>query len=1128
MREKTCWRWALALAVFLVFESPAAARLAEIVSITGKGEYRQLTDADWREAKLKQQLVGGDLVRTLDLSAMALLFADKTQIRLAQNSMFQVRGTDPKGTSTINLRQGRAWSQAKDKAGKLIMETPSAVAAIRGTDWEMEVDLDGRARLTVLHGEVEFYNEQGRVTVRDNEHAVAEKGKAPVKLLLQNPRERVQWVTAYTVDISRYAELSEAALAASGETNRVLREVVALIREQRMKEAHDRLVELARAPQLATAVVSLLLADFAIYAGELKRAEEILEQGRQRFAKDPRFHAQLARVALFRDDLAASRGYLEAGLAQFPDSVDLKLVEGEIARFDGLAAQATAAYRAATVLAPKDARGWHGRGVVESEKEEVKRARPLLGKALELNPAHPGTRGELATLETFANNFDAARRHYERALEAQPDDYVALTGLGLLQLKAGETEQALDTLLRANVIEPRYARAVVYSAIAYYQLGRHGTALETLARASELDPRDPLPHQLASMIHTDLVEPGQALDAARRAMRLMPFLKSLNQLANDQKGAANLGNALAQFGLDDWAFNYAHQSYSPFWAGSHLFLADRYPDGFNKQSELMQGFITDPTLFGASNRFQTLLPKPGHYFSAGATVTRSDDLRTTMPSFVANGFSNSAFPVAYFVEGLHVKLHPGNVAFDGKGSIVTAALGLAPRHDLSLFAFVSAFDADINSPAPSFKTDRTSGWENRLDLGLNYKFSPTSQSWLKFGIGEESAVNTTTEQQATRNVDTRFDFRPRNEDVQYRHSMRMGNHELTGGIENARARKSAVLTSNSRINFGSTVLATQIRDDSPEKDKSWMAYLSDRVRFNEQWVLELGMHYQDYEKNATSVTQVSQGAFVFSDGQSARHARSGFYPRLGLAYQRRADEVWRLGYQKWLRPNAANTMSPVATAGIPLDDQVVLPGGELERARFQFEKELSASTFVSLFLDRKRIHHLGEAGAVLNQREEVANLDRLRNRSALILRGSGEILEQPSVFLEGRINSGGVSINQRLSNTLSGYANYVHTDSRNTHRFFKDFDLPFMPRHRVTLGVNWVGMERLLLQAQTIYRSNRFVDEFHSDELPAGWDATLKATWQSADKRWLIEGFATNLLKDRAATVVGVNAVWRY
>ncbi len=1142
---KPCWNCILTFAACLAFTPPAAAGIAEIVSINGKGEHRENTEAAWREAKLKQQLAVGDFVRTLDLSAMAILFADRTQMRLSQNSMFQLKGDDAKGTTILNLRQGRAWSQAKpapavarpaggapparERQSRLLMETPSAIGAIHGTDWEMEVDAEGRARLTVLHGEVEFYNDQGAVTVRNGEQALAEKGKAPVKLLLQNPAERVQWVTSYTVDPGRYAELTDAALAAGGDANRGLREITNLIREQRLKDARDRLVNLERVPQTSTPVAVLLLADFAIYGGELKQAEDILQQGRQRYPQDPRFLAQLARVALYRDDIGAARRFLQSGLAQYPEALELKLAEGEIARFDGRALEADNAYRAATRIAPGDARGWHGLGVVASEKEDVKRARPLLSKALELNAESPRTRGELATLETFANNLEPARRNYDLALQSQPDDYVTLTGFGLLQLKSGATEQALETLLRANVIEPKYARAVIYTAVAYYQLGRHRTALETLERAAELDSHDPLPHQLAAMIYTDLVEPGRALEEARTALRLMPFLKSLNQVANDQKGAANLGNALAQFGLDDWALNFAQQSYSPFWAGSHLFLADRYSGTFNKQSELMQGYLTDPTLFGASNRFQTLLTKPGHYFSASAAATRSTDLRTTTPSIVVNGYSNSAFPVAYFVEGLRTDLHPGDLNFSGNATNFTAALGMAPREDISVFAFANSFEADIGVPAAAQITERVTGRETRLDWGLNYKFSPVSQSWLKVGNGEENAVQTTIDRRAGRTSDSRFEFRPRNQDYQYRHSMLAGNNEWSWGIEHARVDKDAVLVSNSRVDRSvGAPLVTGIRDTSADVDKSWSIYLSDRLRVGDRWLFDIGLHYQHYEKSSGTVTQATQGAFTFTDSRNQSFGNQGIYPRLGLAFTPAAGSVWRVAYQKWLRPNAANSLGPVATAGIALDDQVVLPGGELERVRFQFEQEFSAHTFASVFFDAKQSYNLGQPGSVLNQREEVADLDRLRNRSALILRGSGEILEQTPAFLQGRMHAAGASLNRRMSNTLSGYAGYVHTDSSNTHSFFRDFQLPYMPRHRVILGATWAGPQRLVLQAQTSFRSRRYADEFHGSELPAGWDATVKATWQSADKRWLVEGYATDLIKKETPHTLGINAIWRY
>ncbi|MBS4096089.1 MAG: TonB-dependent receptor [Sulfuricella sp.] len=1121
------WRRALLLLVAFPIATPTLAGVNEIVSLSGSGEYRAKTEKSWHEAHLKQTLDLGSYVRTGDLSAMAILFADQTQMRLAQNSMVQIKEMPDWGETVLELNAGRVWAQAKRKIAaaemrstNLTIRGPSAAAGIRGTDWEMEVDGEGRTRLVVLHGVVEFYNEQGSVTVRNNEQALAEKGKAPVKMLLQNPAEHIQWVTSYVVDAARYAELSDAALVGATREVAALREVKILLGERKMQAALERLETLMRSMHLESGVAYLLGADFAIYAGNLGRAEEILRQGRQRFPADPRFAAQRARVAMLRDDLPGAREWLKSGYAVSPAALELRLAEGEIARFAGEAGPASAAYRAAMAAAPLDARGWHGLGAVESEREEVKQARPHLLQALELDAASPDTRGELATLETFANRFADARRYYDQALQEHPDDYVALTGLGLMLLKAGDTGQALDTLLRASVIEPKYARAVVYTAVAYYQLGRHRHALDTLARAAELDPRDPLPHQLTSLIYTDLVEPGKALDAAREALRRMPYLKSLNQLANDQKGAANLGNALAQFGLEDWAMNYAQESYTPFWAGSHLFLADRYDGKFNKQSELMQGYLTDPTAFGASNRFQTLLTKPGDYFSANLTPARSDDLRTTTASFITNGYANGTVPLAYFAEGMKINLTPGREYFDGDGSTVTAALGAAPREDFGVFAFTSVFEAAVDAKVNPLLTNRTTGRENRLDVGANYKFAPTSQSWLKLGVGEENARNDMADRQQGRSIDTRFDTAPRNRDVQLRHSLKLDDDVWSWGVENTRMDNDTALTSNSAL--------TRIRNDVGDVDKSWNVYLADRRNLGERLTLDLGLFYERYEKTSDNVTKVSQGGYAFSVAGHDAYLREGLHPRMGLAFARVPGEVWRFAYQKWVRPNTANTLSPVATAGIALDNQLVLPGGELERLRFQVERELTRDAFAALFIDGKRVNNLGQPGNVLNQGDEIANLDRLRNRTALVFQSNGEALEDLPAFQQGRALSAGVALNQRLADSLSAYANYVYSESENTHEWLAGLKLPYLARHHATLGMTWAGPQRLVVQAAAVYRSRRFSNEENTAELPAGWDIAGKANWQSADKRWLVEGYAINLLKKDSAATLGLNVAWRY
>ena len=174
-------------------------------------------------------------------------------------------------------------------------------------------------------------------------------------------------------------------------------------------------------------------------------------------------------------------------------------------------------------------------------------------------------------------------------------------------------------------------------AVTYYQQGRIRDALFALSRARELDRKDPLPDLFESLIRNDLLQPGDALVTARRALTLLPYLKSLNQIANDQKGIANLGSSLAAFGLEDWARSYAQDSYYPFWAGSHLSLADRYSGAFNKKSELFQGFLADPIVFGASNRYSTLIQRPGAYWNIGARYIPSREYRLAEPTSPPTG-----------------------------------------------------------------------------------------------------------------------------------------------------------------------------------------------------------------------------------------------------------------------------------------------------------------------------------------------------------------------------------------------------------------------------------------------------------------------------------------------------------
>lgn len=1116
----------LLLAIHACASGAGSQGAAEIVSLQGRGEFREASETRWRDVSVRQQLAQGNFVRTADSSRMAVLLVDQTQIRLAANSMIQIKqvGDNRDRSTVIRQSAGRSWTQSKNIPDKLTVETPSALAAIRGTDWEMVVDEDGTSTLTVLSGEVLLSNEQGRVSVGKGEQAQAKIGVAPVKRVLQNPRDRVQWVSSFTVDPQRYPEIDGAKSAASGAEGAALQAIGALLRAGDLSAAR-RAVERLVAQRPATGTAHLLLADYRVLEGEIEPAMDTLHQGARQYPDDERFDVWRARLHLMRDEIAEARAALAAARARNPRSAETMVAEGELERFEGHAQAATDAYRSALAAAPQTARAWHGLGVVQAEREDVANARASLNRAISLDPQGAGFRGELGTLEAFADNLDAARAAFSQAIEERADDYVALTGLGFVELKSGNTDEAITRLLAATLIEPRYARAQTYLAVAYYQQGRARDALFALSRARALDAKDPLPDLFESLIHNDLLQPGDALATARRALVLLPYLKSLNQIANDQKGGANLGSALAAFGLEDWARNYAQDSYYPFWAGSHLFLADRYAGDFNKKSELFQGFLSDPTVFGASNRYSTLIQRPGSYWNVGVRHNTSRDFRLTEPTVTANGYANSGTPFAYFAEVIRTDTRPDQVAFDAAANTYTLALGVRPTYELGLFAYANAFEANLALSPASGVQQRVNGRNERLDLGAHYRFGPQSQAWLKIGTGNESSTVHTVTMWAPPigSLTSEFKTKPDQRDIQFRHTFSVNErHELSWGAEHGQMEKTNTLSQENLFYFGSDHLTQRDRDRSRD------LWLSDRFRVNERLNMQGDLAWQHYTK--TRDIGILRDYYVPPLTQifPESYDRTFVAPRLGATYIMGNGATLRGAWQKWLRPASYNSLAPIATAGIPIDDSLVYAGGTLSRARGQLDWEMSPAWFMSAFADRKRVDNLNSPlDGVLNTRADVTNLDRLRQQSVANLAAPDQ-LEASPVFARGIATSGGVTVNHVLSRNLAGYLGYANTHSENTGAAYQGKAIPYLPQHRATLGLTWAGGQHTIVSAQAVWRSMRFADEANLAPLASGWDMTLKLHWESQDKRWNVEGYAASLLNREVEDLYGVNLVVKF
>jgi tetratricopeptide (TPR) repeat protein len=1133
------------LSLSFLLAAPAWAQDADVLMVQGRAETRLLATDAWMPATVKQSLRAGSTVRTLPDSQIALLLRDQTQLRLNQNTTLQIQSLQAgSGDATaLSLTEGRIWAQIKQlgtatlrtvgsqaQAPRLRITTPTATIGIRGTNWELAVGEQGTTRLTVLSGEVEIANELGSVSVGPNEQAIAERGKAPVKSLLSNARDRVQWVTAYRPAPSRW--LPQAALA--------LQAVVADIEAGRYAKAIANLQ--AMQPSAAQAI---LLADVAIYLGDTDQAIRALSTFSQGGKGDAVATALHGRALLLAGRIDETQALLEAGRKTHPTHPELLLALADAQRIAGDADNALALFSQVIAAQPKRHEGWFGQGRIQVEKDEISPARQALDEAIRLAPNEPGYQGERATLLALSGELKAARLAFDEALARQPDDYLAWTGLGILQLKTGQAQQALESFLKAGVIEPRFARSQLYAGVAYYQLGDAKRAVEAIEQATELDHKDPLPYLMLALIHGDAQDLVAAQQASQQAQQRMPFLKSANQLLNNQKGSANVGTALANRGLEEWARSYAADAFNPHWAGSAFFLADRYTEGFNKTSELYRGFLLDPLSFGASNRFSSLVPTPGHYASVGLGRELAD-INSTVAQVTANGLWMSDVPVAYSLVGQKGVANSRDISLrQGDFDNLTVGLGAKPSSSAGLFYFGSrvAFSADFKTPASPIVSTLVGGplrvQNLRHDIGASLRLAAENHIMLKLGQGQQrlqirgSSFNS----QVANDLNTIFaslpplvpfnplgttDYatRTRERDVQINHSFAPSPQlRISWGIESANERQN-VLSDNVLQSNQPQTLAVRLIADAERDAKYRAGYISARGAPSQafEWQADL-MHQQLKGLSAlrSTLDAINFGNLAdVSDAQS--DSVSSLNPRLGVRFSPSAGQQLRFVFQRWRRPLGLASLAPSDTLSIPVEDSLVASGGLLNKIRLQHDWQINEKSFVQWFADHRRVANVVNPYVELNQPLNLTDLDSLRPRKPIFGQAFNELEETP-VFSKGRVNRLGLAGNWTLSPAWTLTTRYTYANSKNTQQPALDLRVPYIPRHMANAIVYWQASSRLLVSASATFRSSRFTDELNSIRLGAGWNIGLSSFWETQDKRWSIEAALLNIQTNKQPAV---------
>jgi serine/threonine protein kinase/Flp pilus assembly protein TadD len=179
------------------------------------------------------------------------------------------------------------------------------------------------------------------------------------------------------------------------------------------------------------------------------------------------------------ESVRSARAAAERALSLDEHLAEAHLAMGVLlASFEGRFRGGMESVRRAVTLAPGDSMALVRMSFYEGAIGDSAEALRLGLRALEIDPLNPETHTNLARLEAWAGNLEAACEAYGRALELSPGAATVHMVLGSIYLRRGMAERAVEETLK----EPSAGYRDHGLAMIYWELGMKKEADEALAR----------------------------------------------------------------------------------------------------------------------------------------------------------------------------------------------------------------------------------------------------------------------------------------------------------------------------------------------------------------------------------------------------------------------------------------------------------------------------------------------------------------------------------------------------------------------------------------------------------------------------------------------------------------------
>lgn len=194
MQSKRIAGWGAALLAMAILASPLRAEdpvAGVVIDVKGKPEVNRKGSKKWDRLKLNRYVYEEDTIKTGPNERVAIAFIGGAEVRINENSEFVVNSGGGNKRTSVFSKVGQAWTRMLHGRAGLDVRTPVAVAAVRGT--EADVDIHDRMTVKVYEGHVNVNNQHGSQALTAGMMTNVAAGGAPAAPRRMSPGDYTSW-----------------------------------------------------------------------------------------------------------------------------------------------------------------------------------------------------------------------------------------------------------------------------------------------------------------------------------------------------------------------------------------------------------------------------------------------------------------------------------------------------------------------------------------------------------------------------------------------------------------------------------------------------------------------------------------------------------------------------------------------------------------------------------------------------------------------------------------------------------------------------------------------------------------------------------------------------------------------